>query len=69
METMIEVRDVSMRFRMANDRISSIKAVSYTHLDVYKRQHTSGKVLIFGDIPIDVPSLSLSPAAHIPVLP
>ena len=24
-ETMIEVRDVSMRFRMANDRISSIK--------------------------------------------
>lgn len=25
METMIEVRDVSMRFRMANDRISSIK--------------------------------------------
>ena len=44
METMIEVRDVSMRFRMANDRISSIKeyaiarlrgklkSVSYTHL-------------------------------------
>ena len=25
METMIEVKDVSMRFRMANDRINSIK--------------------------------------------
>ena len=25
MEKMIEVKDVSMRFRMANDRVSSIK--------------------------------------------
>lgn len=32
METMIEVRDVSMRFRMANDRISSIKEYAIARL-------------------------------------
>lgn len=32
METMIEVRDVSMRFRMANDRISSIKEYTIARL-------------------------------------
>ena len=32
METMIEVRDVSMRFRMANDRISSIKEYAIVRL-------------------------------------
>lgn len=31
-ETMIEVRDVSMRFRMANDRISSIKEYAIARL-------------------------------------
>ena len=32
METMIEVKDVSMRFRMANDRISSIKEYAIARL-------------------------------------
>ena len=32
METMIEVRDVSMRFRMANDRINSIKEYTIARL-------------------------------------
>lgn len=32
METIIEVRDVSMRFRMANDRISSIKEYAIARL-------------------------------------
>ena len=32
METMIEVKDVSMRFRMANDRISSIKEYAIAKL-------------------------------------
>lgn len=32
METMIELRDVSMRFRMANDRISSIKEYAIARL-------------------------------------
>ena len=32
METMIEVKDVSMRFRMANDRINSIKEYAIAKL-------------------------------------
>ena len=32
METMIEVKDVSMRFRMANDRINSIKEYAIARL-------------------------------------
>ena len=34
----IAVRHVTMEFRRAKQEAGSLKAVSYTHLDVYKRQ-------------------------------
>ena len=51
MEKMIEVRDVSMRFRMANDRISSIKEYAIARLrERHDLTTDEGKVRFLGEL-------------------